>query len=380
MYGNHFYPPVSGTIQSFNYYPVPPMRPEDGIAHIALGFGKTVVEGERSLRFCPRYPENLPQLATAEEMLKNTQRWFYSLDCSNPSAFTGKNSNLVRREIDAAAAEYPVRLLSSTYFPEEQRVRDADLRGPKVLTFASLLKYGHFPMAKIMEELISLGREGMGCEMEMEFALELDKDPRKSVFHILQIRPMVTAGERMEVEITARDRGSAVIFSDQSLGHGLIRSIQDIVYVKPECFDASRTRDMAAEIGKMGRTLCREGRRFLLIGFGRWGTADPWLGIPVKWHDISCAGAIVEIQGHGVTAEPSQGAHFFHNLTSLGIPYLLVREAAGKAPAVKGMDWNWIEGLEAVQETEYIRHVRPASPLYIKVNGRDSEAVVLPSP
>jgi hypothetical protein len=219
--------------------------------------------------------------------------------------------------------------------------------------------------------------------VEIEFALDLDEDPTKSIFNFLQIRPIVTVSESREVGISERDRKTAVFYSDQSLGHGLFQAMRDIVYVKPESFDTAATRDIASEIGKVNRSLNREGRKFLLVGFGRWGTADPWLGIPVKWLDISASGAIVEIQGYGVLAEPSQGSHFFQNITSLGIPYLMVPENTdGEKDAVgrvKGMDWTWLKNLEIVQETKHICHVRLESPFILKVNGHTSESVVLAS-
>ncbi|GAB4337600.1 MAG: PEP/pyruvate-binding domain-containing protein [Desulfobulbaceae bacterium] len=373
-YGRYLYPAVAGTIQSYNCYSLPPMRPEDGMAAMALGFGKTVVEGERCLRFSPALPESLPQLASTDDMLRNTQRYFYSLDCEAP--FSPRSANLVRRDLDEAAAEYPVRLLSSTYFPEENRVRDVDLPGPKVLTFASLLKYGSFPLAETMRDLIELGREGMGCEVEMEFALDLDEDPGKSVFHLLQIRPLASNTEGGEVVIEQGERKRAVCLSTRALGHGVFRDLQDIVYVKPETFEIAKSAEIAAEIGRMNRALAREGRTYVLIGFGRWGSADPWLGIPVRWQDIAAAGAIIEVQGPGVRAEPSQGAHFFHNITSLGIPYLVVDET-GESGGEDRVNWKWLAGRPAAGETGFVRHVRLGSPCLLKVNGRGSEAVLL---
>lgn len=382
-YGDYFYPSVSGTIQSYNFYPLSPMEPEDGIAYIALGFGKTVVEGERSLRFSPRYPESLPQLSTTEDMLKNTQRWFYCMDCRHPESFNPENSNLLRRDINSAAEEYPVRLLSSTHFPEEQRIRDVDLPGPKVMTFASLLKHGLYPMADIISELIAFGRKEMGCEVEMEFALDIDDNPRDIVFHFLQIRPIVTVSENQKVDISSGDRENAVFYSDQSLGNGLFETMQDIVFVKPESFDTAATKEIATEIGKMNRLLDQKNKKYLLIGFGRWGSADPWLGIPVGWHDISGAGAIVEVQGHGVTAEPSQGSHFFHNITSVGIPYLMLEETFSDVrddeSGHAGVDWAWLRGLEMVQETEYVCHVQTNRAFILKVNGHTGESVVIPA-
>ncbi len=379
-YGDYYYPAISGVAQSFNYYPIAPMRPEDGIVHVALGFGKTVVEGERCLRFSPAWPEHLPQFSTVDDMLQNGQTWFYSLDCSRNALFSLRRNNLVRRSIDEAADEFPVRILSSTYFPDEHRIRDADLPGPKVLTFASILKYGHYPLPKILRELLAFGREGMGCEVEIEFAVDMDEDPARSVFYFLQIRPIVTTGESRRVQISDREWKEAILRSSQALGHGFYTGIADIVYVIPEKFDAAATREIAAEVGRINRELHREQRPYLLIGPGRWGTADPWLGIPVLWGDISGVGIIVELQGCGLQAEPSQGSHFFQNITSLGIPYLMVENsdcAGGKAGEQGGVDWTWIYGLETVRETGYVRHVRAAAPFELKVDGRSARAVVL---
>ena len=381
-YNGGFYPALSGVVQSFNYYPVSPMKSEDGIAYIALGFGKTVVEGEQSLRFSPFFPENLPQFSTTDDILKNSQHWFYSLDCSEPSAFSRSNSNLMRREIDDAVNEHPVSLLCSTYFPEEHRIRDADLPGRKVLTFAPVLKYGFFPLSEVLRELMVLGREGMGCEVEIEFSVDLHENPSRSVFYFLQIRPIVTGSERRDVQITEEEYGRAVLHSEKALGHGLYTSMQDIVYVKPETFATSLTREIAGEIGKINRTLQKENKKFLLIGFGRWGTADPWLGIPVQWGDISSVGAIVEIQGVGVNAEPSQGSHFFQNITSLGIPYLMIEEEGGEGEKKEGVhtgvEWEWLNSRDVVRETEHVRHVRLERLFVVKVNGQESEAVGYP--
>lgn len=378
-YGDYFYPAVSGVAQSYNFYPVSPMKPEDGIAHIAIGFGKTVVEGEQSLRFSPEFPENLPQFSTTDDILKNSQHWFYSLDFSKSASFSRDNSNLVRREIYDAAGEYPVSLLCSTYFQEEHRIRDADLPGRKVLTFASILKYGFFPLSEALTDLLALGREGLGCEIEIEFAVDLHEDPAENALYFLQIRPVVTGSERRDVQITESDRLASLLYSDKALGHGLYTFIYDILYVKTESFDTAATRDIAREIGHFNRMLHKENCRFLLIGPGRWGTADPWLGIPVQWGDISGVGAMVEVRGCGVNAEPSQGTHFFQNITSLGIPYLMVEDtgcgegANGKKP--RGINWEWLNNLEPLQELKYVSHIRLKRPFIIKVNGQAAEAV-----
>jgi len=378
-YGGFFYPAISGVVQSYNYYPVAPMQPEDGIARIALGFGKTVVEGEQSLRFCPSYPSNLPQFSTVEDILANAQRWFYCLDCSDPDSFVTDNANLQRRPVDDAVDEEPVRMLSSTYLPEEHRIRDADLPGQKVLTFAPVLKYGIYPLPELLRELLHLGREGMGCEVEIEFAVDLHREAGRSVFYFLQIRPIVTGSEKLEVHIRRQERQRAVIHSRRSLGHGVFR-MRDVVFVHPRRFDPASTRNMARQIGRINRQLHRQGRPYLLVGPGRWGTADPWLGIPVQWGDISGVGAIVELQNAGVRAEASQGTHFFQNITSLGIPYLMVTDqAAEEGRGEEFIDWNWLLGLEIVRQEQYITHVVAGESWILKVDGHTSEGVLFPA-
>ena len=371
-YGDYFYPAISGVAQSYNYYPVDPMSSEDGIVHLAVGFGKTVVEGEQSLRLSPAYPRHLPQFSTVDDMLANGQRRLYCLDFTSTS-FVQENNNLVLRDIDEAADEYPVRLLSSTYIPEEHRIRDADLPGPKVLTFASILKYDLYPLPELLKELLKVGREGMGCEVEIEFAVDLKDASSKPVFYFLQIRPIVIGSEVQRLKITDRERELSFLHSTHALGHGVFDQIRDIIFVRPDRFDNSLTREIGVEIGKINRRLHKEERPFLLIGPGRWGTADPWLGIPVQWGDISGVGAIVELQGGAVRAEASQGSHFFQNITSLGIPYLMVGEGADES--TKPLDWNWLRGQKVEQEGRYVTHVHLDHPFILKVEGPTSEAV-----
>ena len=371
-YGDYFYPTISGVVQSYNYYPIAPMTAEDGIAHLALGFGKTVVEGEQSLRFSPSYPKHLPQFSTVDDMLANGQRRFYCLKCSSDAGFVQKNSNLVLRDIDDAVGEYPVRLLCSTYIPEEHRIRDADLPGPKVLTFASILKYDVYPLPALLKELLIMGREGMGCEVEIEFAVDL-QDGAKPVFYFLQIRPIVIGSEMQRLKISDQERKGSFLHSTQALGHGVYDRMQDIVFVRPDNFDRALTHDIGVEIGKINRKLAKEKRPYLLIGPGRWGTADRWLGIPVQWGDISGVGAIVELQDGAVQAEASQGSHFFQNITSLGIPYLIIGEGQGEESG--RIDWTLLRGLAVEQEGEFVSHVRLNNPFTLKVKGPKSEAV-----
>lgn len=383
-YNDWFYPAVSGVVQSHNYYPVMGMRADEGIASIALGIGKTVVEGEKSLWFSPAHPQRLVQFSSVDSMLENGQRQFYALDLTMNSCLHRQHSNLVRRNVQDAEEEEPVRMLASTYIPNEHRVRDAHLPGPKIITFARILKYGGYPLAQQLSELLRIGRAGMGCEVEIEFAVDLDSDPGDSVLYVLQIRPMVTGGERSDVQISLEDIGQAFCCSRQSLGHGMFNTMADILYVREDSFDPSATRSMAAEIGAMNRRLLQSGRPFLLIGPGRWGSADPWLGIPVQWSDISGVGAIIEVRGGQLRADSSQGSHFFQNITSLGIPYLTLNEERSiglekrKATAVHDfLDQIWLDSQPVSQEGRYVRHVRLDRPFVMKCNGEHSLSVLV---
>jgi len=377
-YGDYFYPAISGVAQSHNFYPVSRMKPEEGIAHIALGMGKTVVEGEKTLRFSPKHPEIMPQFSTVKDILANAQRFFYALRVRNypdgPDLW--RDSNLEKRDIDDAENEFPVKTLASTYVPEEDRIRDTGyMPGPKVLTFAQVLKYRIFPLPELLSDLIVLGRKGMGCPVEIEFSVELTPDKkRKGEFSFLQMRPMVAGEERFHVEITPEEMRKAVCRSTTALGNGKNEEIKDIVYIKPQAFDVGATVRMAEEIGQLNALLLNEKRKYLLIGPGRWGSADRWLGVPVQWRHISGVGAIVELRNDQLKADPSQGSHFFQNITSLGIDYITVTEGPGSEDY---LDWGWIHSLPTVQETVFLRHVAVETALIIKIDGRKSQCVIM---
>jgi CheY-like chemotaxis protein len=378
-HNSRWYPALSGVAQSHNYYPVQDMKPAEGIAHIALGIGKTVVEGERNLRFSPAHPQKLIQFSTVEDILDNCQRQLYALDMDSSDCLNRHNANLVRYEVQEVASDQPVRLLASTYIVEENRIRDVDTAGVKVLTFAQILKYSTYPLPAILSELLQIGRAGMGSEIEIEFAVQLGKSIAESTFYLLQIRPMITGGERADVNICEHEIKQAICYSTQSLGHGRINSIRDIIFVKPDTFDPAATIEIAAEIGTINRSLQTERRNFLLIGPGRWGTNDRWLGIPVQWADISGVQAIVEVRSDLLRADPSQGSHFFQNITSLGISYLTVDEKNKGAADGGGdkIDWDWLLQVEPHQDGRWVRHLRLDYPLTIKCEGRNSTGIVM---
>lgn len=382
VYGEYYYPSVSGVAQSYNYYPFNHMIPEDGIVNLTLGFGKTVVEGEKCLRFSPKYPRQIPQFSGVDGILKNTQHSFYALKIKNyPDDLKFQiYSNLEKRDIESAKNEFPLKTLSSTYVYEENRIRDTwHAPGAKVLTFAKLLKYDSPTVSGVISDLLELGKKSFGGPVEIEFALNLyPEENRKSDFYFLQIRPMVTDGKKSNVQITLKEVNKAFCYSNKALGNGINDEITDIVYVKPCDFRADATLEIAYEIKKINADMLNENRSYLLVGPGRWGSSDRWLGVPVNWGDISGAGAIVELRNDQINAEPSQGSHFFHNITSKGISYITINELAEKSLSRLDdyIDWDWINSLPVVRETTFLRHVRLKGPLRLKVDGRTSQCVM----
>jgi len=374
--GNFYYPAISGVAQSYNYYPFARMQPEDGIATIALGLGRAVVEGERTLRFCPKYPNILPQRSTVDDILKNAQRFFYALKMGEDyhALDITETENLVRRELSEAADEPAVQYLSSTYIPAENRIRDTIMaQGYRVLTFANVLKYRQFPLPDILVDVLEMGQKGMGTSVEMEFSVDLKLAQKgQPEFAFLQLRPMTARSDLGPVDIAEEERQHAKCRSSHALGNFVNREMRDIIFVKPEKFDASKTVQIAEEISRMNARLVKEGRSYLLIGPGRWGTSDRWLGIPVRWADISGVGALVEAAYGDFRVEPSQGSHFFHNITTQGIGYVNI---SGRGD--EKIDWEWLRSLPVVEESEFVVNARLPQPLTMKVDGRTHECVLL---
>ncbi len=377
-YKDFFYPAISGVAQSYNFYPVSHMKPEEGIAHIALGLGKTVVEGGAALRFSPKYPQFLTQFSSVEDILKNAQRNFYTLNmsttCYDPG--TCDDVNLVKLEADNAKDHPLVMMLSSSFIPEENRVRDTLIPGGHpIITFAGVLKYNSFPLSEILTDILEIVRMGMGCPVEIEFAANLHTDPDQNPeFCVLQIRPMSVgrSGADVEIEIDKMKTEEMLCCSESALGNGIYTNLSDILFVDPGLFDPALTDKAALEIGGINRKLGKQNRKYLLIGPGRWGSFDRWLGIPVSWNDISGVGAIIETSGEKLKADPSQGSHFFHNITSLGISYITV-SGEGKSY----LDLKWLREMPAVTETQVLKHIRLDRPLTLKIDGKRSCAVIL---
>jgi CheY-like chemotaxis protein len=374
-YNDHFYPAISGVAQSHNYYPFSKMQPEEGIATIAMGLGKTVMEGEKALRFSPKYPQILPQRTTVDDILENSQRFFFSLKIGEPYPELGINEdvNLAKREVDDATDDQPMKMLASTYIPEEHRMRDTtSIPGYRVLTFAQVLKYDLFPLADLLSDVLEIGADGMGCPVELEFSVNWPSEQnRKPEFALLQLRPMTARAELGQVEISPSDVTCAFCHSHHALGNAEKTDMADILYIKPDIFDAARTPDIAREIGELNAGLLQQGKKYLLVGPGRWGSADRWLGIPVSWTEICGVGAMVETSSPELKAEPSQGSHFFHNISSLGINYVTVSNNGEDF-----LKWDWLTSLPIANETEFVAHVNLANPFVLKVDGRTSRCVM----
>ncbi len=378
-YGDYFYPAISGVAQSYNYYPFSRMKPEDGVVHLALGLGKTIVAGEKSLRFSPRYPKIIPEFSTVEAMLQHAQHSFYALEMNRPTS--DQHLNLKKRNIEDAKNEFPVKALASTYILEENRIRDTwHISGPKVLTFAQVLKYNVPPIAGLLTDLLEFGSKSFGSPVEIEFSVNLYPDKnRKSDFFFLQIRPMAMEENPFKIEITPQEITQGFCFSSHALGNGINEKMADIIYVKPAEFRPEATAQMAEEINRLNARLIQQKRPYLLVGPGRWGSQDRCLGIPVKWRNISGAAAIIELRNENMNADPSQGSHFFHNITSLGVHYITVNEIFQEPSTIKKdyVDWKWIESLPLVSETTFLRHVQLEKPFSMKLNGRNSQCVMI---
>jgi CheY-like chemotaxis protein len=377
---NYFYPSISGVAKSYNFYPIAHLKAEEGISYIALGLGKIVVDGGKTLRFCPKYPQFLPQFSMIDDIMENSQKYFYALKMDglpSPEKFfgSGEDPSLTRLDIADAKDHPDVRVLCSTFNMQDDRIRDrfSDKDFP-VLTFANILKYNSFPLADILAEVTALGAGWMGTSVEMEFTVDLPvkgvrSRPRVS---LLQIRPMGQYKQNFGVTITEKDLKNAFCHSTLSLGNGEYKDIRDIVYVDPKTFEPNKMPLVAGEINKINAMFNDTGTKYVLIGPGRWGSSERWLGIPVVWNDISNVGCMVETTIESIKADFSQGSHFFQNITSLGIPYMTVQDKGNNF-----IDYDFLSSLEPATTTRYLKHIRFDRPVRILVDGTTSQAVIM---
>ena len=377
QYNDHFYPTMSGVARSLNFYPIGNEKAEDGIANIALGLGKYIVDGGQTLRFSPRHPHNILQMSTVDFALRETQTRYYALDLKNMTTqFSVDDSfNLLRLNLKDADADGALKYIVSTYDPYDQIIRDGYYPGGrKILSFVNILQHDVFPLADTLTQILHIGQNEMGRPVEIEFAVNINvKDPSKATFYLLQIRPIVDNKEVMDEDLTLVEQQDTLLSSTSVLGHGLVTDVQDIIYVKTGAFSSSNNQLIAYEIEKINRQFTADGKGYVLVGPGRWGSSDSWLGIPVKWPHISNARVIVECGLENYRVDPSQGTHFFQNLTSFGVGYFTVNPFKGDG----WFDESFLNALPAVQETDFVRHVRFEKPIVIKMDGKRSLGVVL---
>ena len=378
-YNDHFYPTMSGVARSLNFYPIGNEKAEDGIANIALGLGKYIVDGGQTLRFSPRHPHSILQMSTMDFALRETQTRFYALDLKNMAeAFSVDDAfNLVKLGLKDAEAEGSLKYIVSTYDPYDQIIRDGYYPGGrKILSFVNILQHDVFPLADTLDQILRIGQQEMGRPVEIEFAVNMDpSDHTRATFYLLQIRPIVDNKEIMDEDLSLVKNEETILSSTSVLGHGIVGDVQDIIYVKTGAFNSSNNQLIAYEIEKMNRSFTDQEKGYVLVGPGRWGSSDSWLGIPVKWPHISNARVIVECGLENYRVDPSQGTHFFQNLTSFGVGYFTVNPFKGDG----WFDEAFLNAQPAVEETEYLRHVRFDAPITIKMDGKKSLGVVLKS-
>lgn len=372
-HGQRFYPDFSGVVRSHNFYPVEPMTFSDGIAAVALGLGRTVVDGGKCISFCPRYPQNLLQFSSVEDILANTQTEFCALGLDGAGSGPG-HLREVRFGLDAAEADGTLHAVGSTYSADNQVIYDGLSRpGPRVVTFAPMLKHGVFPLAAILEVLVRSGEDALGNPVEIEFAVRLPRREEEAAeFGFLQIRPLTLARDHQDLKIGDLDPGQMICQSTKVLGNGRMENLYDIVVVDSQRFERSRSQEVAKAVAHFNAKLNADSRPYLLIGVGRWGSNDPWLGIPVEWDEISGARAIVEAGFRDFRVTPSQGSHFFQNLTAFQIGYFTVNPDAGEG----FLDWRWLADHPAVEEQGCVRHLQVDAPLRVVMNSRISQGVI----
>ncbi len=376
-YGNYDYPHFSGVGHSSNFYPAAGMKPEEGVVTVALGLGRTVVEGGKALRFSPEHPEVLPQFGTVDDWLQNSQRKFFAVDISDPDKYPGADEgfNLALLDLSDAEEHGTLEPIGSVYSAENDIIYDGIHRpGARLVSFAHVLKADVFPLAGILKLLLELGRRTMSAEVELEFAVVLgDGKLTNHQFGFLQIRPLAAGYDAPEIPAEMLDSENAIVATNVALGNGRISEIRDILYVPPELFDRGKTMEIAEEIDQLNHEFVTSATPYLLMGPGRWGSSDRWLGIPVRWDQISGARVIVETDLDDFKVTPSQGSHFFQNLTSFQVGYLTVNGTTGTSR----LDWDWFAAQEVTYQGKYVRRLHLDSPLSVLIDGRSRQAVVL---
>ena len=367
-FDNLYYPHLSGVAQSYNFYPFSHMKPEEGFAIAAAGLGKYVVEGNKAYRFSPKYPST--EINSTKDQFKNSQVKFYAVDLNkeNLNLLDGELAGLSENEISTAEKQGTLKHLASVYNPDNNTVYPGiSKQGPRIVNFANILKYNYISLAKTIDLVLKLGKDAMGTAIEIEYAVDLTKDKDgKASFYILQIKPLIQSGIDCNIDLPSVDKESIVLYSEKGMGNGLVDNITDIIYADVDRFDKSKTEEMAKEIEEMNDDMIEQKRKYVLIGPGRWGTRDKWIGIPVKWHMISNAKVIVESSFDEFPLDASSGSHFFHNVTSMNVGYFTVQPELLKSY----IKYDKLGKQDEVKKGKYFNHVRFKDPLSIKMDGK----------
>lgn len=376
-HNRRFYPNISGVARSYNFYPAGHAEPADGVVNLALGLGKTIVEGGAVWVYSPEYPEVNPPYNSIGQLLKQTQLDFWAVNMGKPPAYNPvkETEYLVKLSLKDAEYDNTLAFIASTYDYESDRINiGIGFPGSRILNFGPILQVDLLPVNRLIKSILRLCEEEMGARVEIEFAVTIDPVSKKRVrFGLLQVRPMAVSRGMVELDDDQWSEAPDRILgaSDIVMGNGCVENIEDILYVVPETFALKNSREIAEEISAVNRRLVGAGTPYLLIGFGRWGSSDPWLGIPVDWGRISGARVIVESQLRSVSVDLSQGSHFFHNISNLGVLYFSMKQG-GPFP----VDWDWLNRQPTVTRGKYTRHVRLPSPLTVKVDGRRRKGVI----
>ena len=377
--GDRYYPDISGVGRSYNFYAFEPARPEEGVVTLALGLGKTIVDGGIAWTFSPAHPKSPPPFASVQELLKGTQKEFWAVNMGKPPAYdpVSETEYLIRANLADAEADATLGFLASTYSSERDRVVPGiGSRGPRILNFAPLLVQERFPLNDLVRSLLNAAEKSVNAKVEIEFAITLQNprdEPLRVRLGLLQVRSMVVSDQVVAVSVDDLSDPRAIVASDMVLGNGTAEDIRDIVFVRPDRFSPQRTAEIAQQLESINRELQEQHRPYLLIGFGRWGSSHSSLGTPVDWSQISGARAIVEATLPEMNVELSQGSHFFHNLSSFQASYFMVPHGRPF-----GINWDWLNQQPIVRETELIRHVQTKGRLSVRVDGRTARGLILP--
>lgn len=373
-HGDYFYPHISGVAQSYNYYPFAHMKPEEGFAIAAVGLGKYVVEGEKAYRFSPQYPST--EINSPKDQFLNSQTKFFAIDLkkTSPNLLEGDTAGLTYLDIDEAEMHGNLRHCASVYDADNNSIYPGINRpGPRIINFSNILKYNYIPLAKTIDTVLDVVKEAMGSPVEIEFAVDLNKDKNnKATFYLLQIKPMIGNIQDFSINMDKIKKKDILLYAEKGMGNGKIKSIEDVIYVDNQVFDKSKTVEMVEEIDKLNKKMCTEKRPYILIGPGRWGTRDRFIGIPVRWPQISNAKVIVETSLEDFPLDASSGSHFFHNVTSMNVGYFSInQEQSGSF-----INWEKLNQQEIIQTTKYFKHIRFKKPVEIKMDGKKRISVI----